>query len=57
MRVLWGAIRFGILLATCLFLFTVAATAQVGNFVSFDVPGASLTRPFDVNNSGVIVGF
>jgi probable HAF family extracellular repeat protein len=30
--------------------------AQVGDFVNFDVPGASLTRPFDVNNSGVIVG-
>jgi uncharacterized membrane protein len=28
MRVLWGAIRFGILLATCLLLFMVAATAQ-----------------------------
>jgi len=30
--------------------------AQVGNFASFDVPGAGLTRPIDVNNSGVIVG-
>ena len=30
---------------------------QVGNFTSFDVPGASLTRPFDVNNSGVVAGF
>jgi probable HAF family extracellular repeat protein len=30
--------------------------AQVGNFASFDVPGARLTRPIDVNNSGVIVG-
>jgi hypothetical protein len=30
--------------------------AQVRDFVSFDVPGASLTRPLDVNDSGVIVG-
>src|ERR1700751_3642541 len=30
--------------------------AQVTNFASLDVPGATLTRPFDVNNFGVIVG-
>jgi hypothetical protein len=30
--------------------------AQVGDFVSFDVPGASFTYAIDVNNSGVVVG-
>ena len=30
--------------------------AQARDFVSFDVPGASFTYPFDVNDSGVIVG-
>jgi hypothetical protein len=30
--------------------------AQVTDFASLDVPGATLTRPFDVNNFGVIVG-
>jgi len=32
------------------------AQAQVENFVSVDVPGATLTRPTDVNNLGVVVG-
>src|SRR5437879_3769954 len=32
------------------------AQTVVGNFVSFDVPGATLTRAIDVNSSGVIVG-
>ena len=30
--------------------------AQVGDFVSLDVPGASFTYAIDVNNSGVVVG-
>jgi uncharacterized membrane protein len=30
--------------------------AQAGDFVSFDVPGASFTHAIDVNNSGVVVG-
>ena len=33
-----------------------AASAQVKNFVNIDVPGATLTRPNDINNNGVIVG-
>jgi hypothetical protein len=32
------------------------ALAQVTDFATLDVPGATLTRPFDVNNFGVIVG-
>lgn len=35
---------------------TSAFAQAVGNYVSFDVPNAALTRPTDVNNLGVIVG-
>jgi uncharacterized membrane protein len=35
---------------------TSAFAQAVGNYVSFDVPNATLTRPNDVNNLGVIVG-
>lgn len=51
--------RLGFFLAILMMVFVIPqkSWAQVGNFVSFDVPGASLTRPFDVNNSGVVAGF
>ena len=49
--------RFFLLMLAVFFAFPLRAWAQVGNFVSFDVPGASLTRPMDVNNLGVVVGF
>jgi len=50
--------RLGFFLAilTMAFAIPLNTWAQVGNFVSFDVPGASLTRAYDVNNAGVIVG-
>jgi uncharacterized membrane protein len=35
---------------------TSAFAQAVGNYVSFDVPNATLTRPNDINNLGVIVG-
>ncbi|MFB3917712.1 MAG: hypothetical protein ACE14M_13345 [Terriglobales bacterium] len=35
---------------------TSASAQAVGNYVSFDAPNATLTRPQDVNNLGVIVG-
>jgi probable HAF family extracellular repeat protein len=38
------------------FPLTSAFAQAVGNYVSFDVPNATLTRPWDVNNLGVIVG-
>ena len=37
-------------------IFTPCSRAQVSDFATLDVPGATLTRPNDVNNSGVIVG-
>jgi hypothetical protein len=37
-------------------LYSGALPAQVTSFVTVDVPGASLTRPTDVNNLGTIVG-
>jgi uncharacterized membrane protein len=33
-----------------------AFAQEVGNYVSFDVPNATVTRPWDINNLGVIVG-
>ena len=52
-------IRIGCLLAIAVIALAnpSSGSAQVGGFTSFDVPGASLTRPFDVNNSGAVVGF
>ena len=52
-------IRIGCLLAIAVIALAnpSSGSAQVGGFASFDVPGASLTRPIDVNNSGAIVGF
>jgi len=51
--------RLGFLLPvlTILLAIPMSTSAEVRSFVSFDVPGASLTRPLDVNNSGVVVGF
>jgi hypothetical protein len=43
-------------IALVLFAAGNVAMAQVVNFVSFDAPGATRTRPLDVNNKGVIVG-
>jgi hypothetical protein len=50
--------RLGFFLAIVMMVFAIPQNSltQVGSFVSFDAPGASLTMPFDVNNSGVIVG-
>src|ERR1700720_4218064 len=50
--------RGGFFLAILMMLFAIpwSTWAQVGNFASFDVPGATLTVLNDVNNSGVIVG-
>ena len=48
------------LFAVLLFLIAAALApstrAQVTDFANLDVPGATLTRPLDVNNFGVIVG-
>lgn len=48
---------FYLAILTMVFAIPLNTWAQVGKFVSVDVPGASLTRATDVNNAGVIVGF
>lgn len=45
-----------IVMLACGTLTNATAQPNVVQFVSFDVPGASLTRAFDVNNLGAVVG-
>lgn len=56
-RLTKARLPFLLAILTMILAMPLNTSAQVGNFVSFDVPGASLTRPFDINNSGVVVGF
>jgi len=50
-------LSFFLAILTIVFAFPPSTWAQVGTFVSFDFPGAGLTRATDVNNAGVVVGF